>query len=93
MIKDIIKYDNKEYQLSNIYIEDMATFETMIFPIENSKVSGKEVYCFRTSKAGESKNKYEDIYYHPEKYISEEAITEYTKEKEMLYNDLSSHYE
>ena len=79
MIKDIIKYGNKEYQLSNIYIEDMAIFETMIFPIENNKVYGEEVYCFRTAKAGESKNKYEDIYYHPEKYVSEEATIEYMK--------------
>ena len=77
MIKDIIKYDNKEYQLSTIYIENMAIFETMIFPIENGKVSGKEVYCFRTLRANESKWKHTDIYEHPEKYVSNRAIEKY----------------
>lgn len=81
MVKDIIKYDNKEYQLSTIYIENMITFETMIFPIKNGKVSGEEVYCFRTLEANESKWKHTDIYEHPEKYVSEEAITEYLKTK------------
>lgn len=77
MIKDIIKYDNKEYQLSTIYIENMITFETMIFPIENGKVSGEEVYCFRTLRVNESKWKHTDIYKHPEKYVSNKAIEKY----------------
>ena len=77
MVKDIIKYNDKEYQLSTIYIENMAIFETMIFSIENNKISGKEVYCFRTSRAGESQMKHGDIYYHPEKYVSDKAIEKY----------------
>lgn len=77
MIKDIIKYSDKEYQLSTVYIENMSTFETMIFPIKNGKVSGEEVYCFRTLRAGESQKKHEDIYYHPENYVTKEAIEKY----------------
>ena len=83
MIKDIIKYNNKEYQLSTIYIENMVTYETMIFPIENGIVSGKEVYCFRTAKSFKNAaNKHGDIYNHPEKYLSEEAISEYIKQRD-----------
>lgn len=81
MIKDIIRYNDKEYQLSTVNLDGM--FETMIFPIENGIVSGREVYRFETFKAGESKNKHEDIYYHPDKYLSDEAITEYLKSKEI----------
>lgn len=29
MIKDIIKYKEKEYQLSTIFIENMSVFETI----------------------------------------------------------------
>lgn len=79
MIKDIITYNNKAYQLSTINIDGM--FETMIFPIINGNVSGNEVYCFRTFKSGESKNKHADIYYYPEKYLSEDAIDEYLRSK------------
>ena len=77
MVKDIIKYKEKEYQLSTVFIENMGLFETMIFPIENGIVSGSEVYYYRTARAGESKNKHEDIYYHPEKYLSDKAIEKY----------------
>lgn len=84
MIKDIIKYGEKEYQLSTVNLDGLL--ETMIFPIENSVVSGKEVYCFRTVKPGESMEKHGDIFYHPEKYISEEAIATYFKEKEDWFN-------
>lgn len=80
MVKDIIKYNDKEYQLSTININ--GCFETMIFPIENGVISGKEVYCFRTADSGESLNKHKDIYKHLEKYISDEAITNYLKSKE-----------
>ena len=86
MVKDIIKYGNKEYLLSTVYIENMITFETMIFPIENGRISGREVYCFRTLDAGESKYKHEHIYYHSENYISDEAIAKYLKEKEEWFN-------
>lgn len=86
MVKDIIKYNEKEYQLSTVFIENMALFETMIFQIKNGTVSGKEVYCFRTADAGKSKDKHIDIYYHPEKYLSDEIIDEYLKSKEDLYD-------
>jgi hypothetical protein len=77
MVKDIIKYNEKEYQLSTVHIENMAMFETMIFPIENGIVSGKEVYCYRTTDVGKSQSKHKDIYYNAEKYLSERAIEKY----------------
>lgn len=77
MVKDIIKYNEKEYQLSTVFIENMALFETMIFPIENGIASGSEVHCSRTMDAGESKYKHEDIYKNPEKYLSDRAIEKY----------------
>lgn len=83
MIKDIIEYNEKVYQLSTINIDGML--ETMVFPIEKGHVSGKEVYCFRTFNAGESKNKHTDIYYYPEKYLSKEAIDKYLKSKEEYF--------
>ena len=77
MVKDIIKHNGKEYQLSTVLIENMGVFETMIFPIENGIVSGKDVYCFITTIAGESKNKHEDIYENVEKYLSDKAVEKY----------------
>lgn len=77
MVKDIIKYNEKEYQLSTVFLEKMALFETMVFPIENGIVSGNEVYCYRTRDAGESKYKYTDIYENTEKYLSDKAIEKY----------------
>lgn len=61
MPKDIIKYNEKEYQLSTVYLEKMKIYETMIFPVENGVVSGNEVYCSRTMYAEESKYKHIDI--------------------------------
>lgn len=80
MIKDIIKYNGKEYQLSTININ--GCFETMIFPIEKGIVSGNEVYMCRLYNARQSHNEHSDIYYHPEKYLSDEAIANYLKSKE-----------
>lgn len=77
MVKGIIKYNEKEYQLSTVFIENMDLFETMIFPIENGIVSGDEVYCYRTMDAEESKCKYEDICENVEKYLSANAIEKY----------------
>ena len=54
----------------------------MIFPIECNAVSGNEVYCFRATDKEELNNKYRDIYFDSKKYISEEAIEKYLKEKE-----------
>lgn len=84
MVKDIIKYNDKEFQLSTVKVN--FCFETMIFPIKNGIVSGNEVYCFRTGYPGVSQNKHKDIYCHPEKYVSDEAISEYLKKKEDMFN-------
>lgn len=88
MIKDIIEYCGKRYQLSTINLN--GVFETMIFPVEDGVVSGKEVYCFRTCKAGESKNKHADIYYNNAKYLSEQAIDDYLRSKEYEHNHVHS---
>lgn len=77
MVKDVIKYNEKEYQLSTVFLENMALFETMIFPIENGIVSGNEVYCYRTVNADASKDKHKDIYENTEKYLSDKAIEKY----------------
>ena len=90
MVKDIVNYNDKEYQISTIYIENMITYETMIFPIEGDMISGHEVYCFRTTTSSESQKKHADILYYPEKYLSQEAITKYKEEKEtnMINGDI-----
>lgn len=80
MVKDIIKYNEKEYQLSTVNIN--GCFETMIFPIENGVVSGNEVYMNRVFTAGESHDMHKNIYYHPEMYLSDDAIANYLKSKE-----------
>ena len=83
MVKDIIRHGEKEYQLSTVNLDGFL--ETMIFPIENGVISGREVYCFRTTLPGDSMEKHGDIFDHPEKYISEEAVAKYLKEKEEDY--------
>ena len=88
MIKDIIRYEDKEYDISTVYIEDKVTFETMIFENENNRISENEVYCFRTLFSSVSKNKHKDILEHPEKYLSKEAIDEYLKSKAELLGEL-----
>ena len=75
MLKDIIEHNNKIYQLSAVKLN--GVFEIMVFPIENGVVSNNEVYCFRTARVNEFHNKYKDIYYHSEKYLSDEAIEKY----------------
>ena len=77
MVKDIIKYNEKEYQISTALIENVSVFETMVFPIENGIVSGNEVYCFRTTRAWESWCKHADICYRPEEYVSNEVVEQY----------------
>lgn len=85
MVKDYIKYEGKEYQLSTVLLCD-CEFETMIFPIENGVVSGSEVYKFTTFKASESQRKHKDILDNVENYVSKEAIEKYLKEKEEWFN-------
>ena len=81
MVKDIIQYNNKKFLLSTI-LRDNCVFETMIFPIINGQVSESEVYTFRTVESGRSHNKHKDIYVHPEKYVSSEAVQQYLDSKE-----------
>lgn len=85
MVKDYIKYEGKEYQLSTVLLYD-CEFETMIFPIENGVVSGSEVYKFTTFKASESQRKHKDILDNVENYVGKEAIEKYLKEKEEWFN-------
>ena len=77
MVKDIIKYNEKEYHLSSVLIENMGLFETMIFPIENGIVSGSEVFCHRTRHIALANEVYTVIKLHPEKYLSDKAIEKY----------------
>lgn len=80
MIKDIVKYNNKEYQVSTVNLNEV--FETMIFPIEDNFISGHEVYCFRTVKAGKSMRIHRNILNNPELYLHEDAIADYLKHKD-----------
>ena len=82
MLKDYITYNEKSYQISTVKLHRYGIVETMVFPVEDGIVSGKEVYCLRTTKPGEAVHKHMDIYAHPEKYLSEEAINAYFKSKE-----------
>lgn len=86
MIKDYIKYNDKEYQISTIMLVNYDMLETMVFPINNGIISGNEVYCFRTFSSSESQKKHADILYHPEKYLTEDVIKEYKKSK--YYDDI-----
>ena len=85
LVKDYIKYEEKEYQISTVLLYD-CEFETMIFPVKNGIVSGSEVYKFTTFDAGESQRKHRDVLYNAENYVSKEAIKKYLKEKEELYD-------
>lgn len=78
----IIKYNEKTYQVSRVYLEDTDMIEVMVFPIENGIVSGSEVFCYRTDIYEWAKYTYEDIKNRPEIYLSEQAIKEYLATKE-----------
>lgn len=84
IIKDYLTYKNKKFQLSVVKLSGI--YEMMIFSIECNVVSGNEVYCFRTTAKEELNNKYRDIYFDSKKYISEEAIEKYLKEKKEWFN-------
>ena len=77
MIKNIIKYNGKEYQLSTVFLNKMALFEIMIFPIENGIVSDNEVFCHRTSHIALANEVYTDVKAHPEKYLLDKAVEKY----------------
>lgn len=83
MIKDIIYdiYTGKEYQVSTAFIYD-CYFETMIFPIEDGVVSGREVYKWESYNLEEAVDKHRDIKNRPQAYISKESIAEYIRLKE-----------
>lgn len=74
-------YTGKEYQVSTAFVYD-CYFETMIFPIEEGVVSGREVYKWESYSLEEAVDKHRDIKNNPEKYISDEAIAEYIRLKE-----------
>ena len=82
-MKDIIYdvYTGKEYQVSTAFIYD-CYFETMIFPIEDGVVSGREVYKWEAYNLQEAIDKHRDIKNRPQAYISEESIAEYIRLKE-----------
>lgn len=90
MVKNIIRYNDKEYQLSTVNID--GCFETMIFPIENGVVLGREVYCCRVYSAGESQLVHKDVLYNSEKYLSSEAIAEYVVSQEEDYISINKIY-
>ena len=83
MIKDIITYNGKDYQISTVkmYAKAYVYFETAIFPIENDIPTGNEVYRWKTYNVEESHDKHIDILNRPEKYLSEESVAEYMKSK------------
>lgn len=82
MLKDIIEYKNKEYQLSCSSVSNHTIYEIMIFPIENEMISENEVYCFRTTDVHDAASEYHKILNNQYLYVSEEAINKYLKSKE-----------
>ena len=82
-MKDVIYdvYTDKEYQVSTAFVYD-CYFETMIFPIEDGVVSGREVYKWESYNLEEAVDKHRDIKNRPQAYISEESIAEYIRLKE-----------
>ena len=82
-MKDIIYdvYTGKGYQVSTAWIYN-CYFETIIFPIEDGVVSGREVYKWESYTLEEAVNKHRDIKNRPQAYISEESIAEYIRLKE-----------
>ena len=82
MNKEIIKHNEKEYQLSMVYLDDFRVFDIMVFPIENDAVSGNEIFCNRTSRPEYANVIYTDIKTNPKKYLSDRAIEKYLACKE-----------
>ena len=80
MFKDTIKFNGKEYQLSTVNLG--GCYETMVFPIEDGRISGKEVCMCSVYTSYGSQEVHKDILFHPEKYLTDEAIAEYLREKE-----------
>ena len=80
MIVDCIEYNGKKYQVSTVNIK--GCYETMIFPIVNGNIDGKEVYTCRVYTSQESQDEHKNILHHPEEYLSQSAIEEYLKSKE-----------
>lgn len=81
-MKEIIYdvYSGKKYQVSTAWVND-CYFETMIFPIEDGVVSGREVYRWETYNIEDAVDKHRDIKNRPQAYISEESIAEYIRLK------------
>ena len=90
-MKDIIcdVYTGKKYQVSTVWIYS-SYFETMIFPIEDGVVSGREVYKWEAYCLEEAVNKHRDIKNRPQAYISEESIAEYIRLKNADFEEYVS---
>lgn len=87
MIKDVITYNGKDYQISTVemYAKAYVYFETAIFPIRNGMATGHAIYTWKAYNADESYDKHRDILNRPEKYLSEESIIKYLESKEKDY--------
>lgn len=83
MIKDVITYNGKDYQISTVemYAKAYVYFETAIFPIRNGMAIGHAIYTWKAYNADESYDKHRDILNRPEKYLSEESIIKYLESK------------
>lgn len=83
MLKDIIEYDGKTYQLSTIVLKKYCDIlETKVFHIENGIVSDYEVFCFRALTINKALDCHYDILHHSKKYLNDKAIKEYLRKKE-----------
>lgn len=77
MIRDIVKYNDKEYRVVTTYFPATNIRTTEVRLIENGLVTNEVVYHFVTTESSESQDKHKDILYNPEKYLSEVAIRKY----------------
>ena len=77
MIRDIVKHNDKEYQVTTVYFRATNIRTTEVRLIENGETLRDVVYHFVTTESGESQDKHKDILCNPEKYLSEEAIRQY----------------
>lgn len=89
-MKDIIEYENKRYQVSTINFDNTGMYQTMIFPIVNGQIDGREVYCFNTFNINEAITRHNTILKAPSVFVSQDAIQKYleSKKEEFKVNDL-----
>lgn len=77
MIRDIVKYNDREYRVTTIYFPATNIHTTEVRLIENGSVTDEVVYHFVTVESSESQDKHKDILDNLEKYLSEAAIRKY----------------